>query len=54
MCDFFLYFFTRAEDSRSSAAGQQCTSRGPPEVSWASMGLANIPEQSYQLEQHYE
>ena len=54
MCDFFLYFFTRREDLVNSPAGQQCTNRGPPEVSWSSMGLTNIPEKSYLLDDHFE
>ena len=54
MCDFFLYFFTRREDLVSSPAGQQCTNKGPPGVSWSSMGLTNIPEKSYLLEEHFE
>ena len=43
MCDFFLYFWTRREDLENSPVGQQCTNRGPPEVSWTTMGLTNIP-----------
>ena len=54
MCDFFLYFFTRREDLVNSPAGQQCTNRGPPEVSWSSMGLTNIPEKSYLLDDHFK
>ena len=52
MCDFFLYFFTRREDLVNSPAGQQCTNRGPPEVSWSSMGLTNIPGKSYLLDKY--
>lgn len=47
MCDFFLYFFTRREDIINSPVGQQCTNKGPPEVSWLTMGLKNIPEESF-------
>ena len=53
MCDFFLYFFTRREDIDMSPVGQQCTNKGPPDVSWSSMGLSNIPEKSYKIS-HYE
>ena len=53
MCDFFLYFWTRREDFINGPAGQQCTSKGPPEVSWGTMGLSNIPSESYLLK-HFE
>ena len=46
MCDFFLYFWTRREDLVNSPVGQQCTNKGPPEVSWTTMGLSNIPAES--------
>ena len=53
MCDFFLYFWTRSQDFSSGPAGQQCTNKGPPGVSWGTMGLSNIPSQSYLLN-HFE
>ena len=49
MCDFFLYFWTRREDILNSPVGQQCTNKGPPEVSWTTMGLTNIPPESSTL-----
>ena len=33
----------------ASAAGQQCTNKGAPGTSWASMGLTGLPSQSYVL-----
>lgn len=55
MCDFFLYFFTRKEDILNSPVGQQCTNKGPPDVSWSTMGLINIPDESRKItDQHFE
>jgi len=53
MCDFFVYFWTRKEDFVNGPSGQQCTNKGPPEVSWGTMGLSNIPSESYLLK-HFE
>ena len=49
MCDLFLYFWTRREDLVNSPVGQQCTNKGAPEVSWTTMGLANIPPESLSI-----
>merc|ERR1711963_519451 len=51
MCDWFLYFSTPREQFGESAAGQQCTNKGAPGTSWASMGLTGLPSQSYVLPQ---
>jgi len=51
MCDWFLYFSTPREKFDESAAGQQCTNKGAPGTSWASLGLTGLPSKSYVLPQ---